>query len=159
MLFPPFGALQVQHDSEQRLMRFQWLDPHNYLLRAGLEQGLKLVLAYQPHYALVDFTNLPPISTADELWMSVHWFPQVVRQQLRKVAIVSRFEHMHNQMATEAMFWVARHLLRFQVQTFDDVLAAFDWLTEGNAAVMEPLLAEWPPSSVPANARLTSSLS
>ncbi|MFD1467452.1 STAS/SEC14 domain-containing protein [Hymenobacter caeli] len=151
MLFPLFDALQVQHDAGLRLLRFQWLDLANHRLRPALERGLELVVAHQPTHVLVDFEGLPPIGIKDELWMSTYWFPRIAGQSLRCVALVLRPEHLHNQMTTEAMFWVARHLMRFQVQVFDEVPAALDWLT-GRAAAQR-LQAEWaagpPPAPLP----------
>ncbi len=124
-------------------MRFQWLRPANRVIRPALMHGRDLVVTHQPTHVLVDFTDLPPISMSDELWMSVHWFPPIARQSLRCVALVYRSGHLHNQMATEAMFWVSKHLMRFQLQLFDSVPAALDWLVAGNAGAAQRLQAEW----------------
>ena len=153
MILPPFDSLQAQHDASLRLMRFQWLDPARHYLRSALVHGRNLrpallhgrdlVIAYKPAHVLIDFDGLPPISLQDELWMSVNWFPQVVAQPLEQVALVLRAEHLHNQMAVETMLWVGRNLLRFQVQVFEDVPVALDWLAGGNAAEARRLQDEW----------------
>ena len=71
MPLPLFDALQVQHDAARRLMRFQWLDQTNAVLRPALAHGRDLVEAHRPTHVLMDFTGLPPIAVQDELWLSV----------------------------------------------------------------------------------------
>ena len=121
MLLPLFDALQVQHDLDLSLLRFQWIDPLNHRLRPALEYGRDLVVEYQPRRALVDFRGLPQLSIQDQLWMSGHWLPRIAAQPLQQAAPVYDVSHMHvhNQMAAEAMLWVGRHLIRFQLQLFD----------------------------------------
>ena len=143
MLLPRFDDLQVQHDPDLRLMRFQWLNPGNAVLRPALAHGRDLVVAHQPTQVLVDFTGLPPLSIQDEMWMSVHWFPRIAAQPLRSVALVFRPEHLHNQMAIEAMFWMGRHLLGFNIQLFPEPEMGLQWLVDGEAAAFERLQAEW----------------
>lgn len=147
MLLPCFEALKVQHDAEQRFMRFQWLDPHRRVLRPALEYGREVVEQHQPHLSLIDFTHLPPIGLADELWLSLHWFPRIVQLPFKRVAVVSRPEHLHNQMVMEAMFWLSRYLIRFQMQLFDDVPSAIEWLLDGDAAAAQKLQHEWDTAS------------
>lgn len=143
MLLPLFDALQVQHDSALNLLRFQWLDLANHHLRPALVHGRDLVMAHRPAQVLVDFTGLSPISVQDELWMSLHWLPRIAAQPLEQVALVLRAEHLHNQMVAEAMLWVARHLMRFQLQFFGDVPAALDWLTGSDRLAGRRLQQEW----------------
>lgn len=136
-------------------MRFQWLDRTRAVLRPALAHGRDLVKTHQPTHVLMDFTGLPPIAVQDELWLSVHWFPRVAAQPLRCVALVLRPTQLHNQMATEAVFWLGRHLVRFQLhQVFDDVPAALDWRTAGDAAAVRRLQAEWNAGPPPAPAAL-----
>lgn len=144
MVFPLAHHLQVQHDSSLRLMRFQWVGgPSNHALRAGLAYGRDVVVANKPVHTLIDFHGMPLIDIQDELWMSVHWFPQVARRPLRRVAVIFTPEQLHNQMAIEAMLWVGRKLMRFQMQVFEEVLPALDWLVEGDTAAVRRLQAEW----------------
>ncbi|MBO2008477.1 hypothetical protein [Hymenobacter negativus] len=144
MVFPLAHNLQVQHDLDLRLMRFQWVGgPANHALRAGLAYGRDMVVANKPTHTLIDFHGMPLIDIQDELWLSVHWFPKVARRPLRCVAVIFTPEQLHNQMAIEAMLWVGRHLMRFEMQVFADVPAALDWLTEGDAAAVQRLQAEW----------------
>lgn len=143
MLLPAFDALKIQHDATHQFVRFQWLDPHNRVLRPALNHGRHVIEMHCPHLSLVDFTSLPPISLVDELWLSTHWFPRIVQSSLRQVAIVVRPEHLHNQMAMEAMFWVARALMRFQVQIFDEIPPALEWLLADNTAAALALQNEW----------------
>lgn len=153
MLLPLFDALQVQLDADARFMRAQWREPAGHYLRAaqGLERSLRpallhgrdLLVAHQPAHVLVDFEGLPPISLPDELWMTTNWLPQVLTQPMRCVALVLRREHLHNQMVVESLLWTSRPLLRFQLQVFDDVPTALDWLLEGDAAAISRLQAEW----------------
>ncbi len=153
MLLPLFDALQVQHDPALRLLRFQWLDAGNHHLRPALVHGRELVVTHQPRLVLVDMTSLPPLSVADELWMSVSWLPRIAAQPLQEVALVLPPGRIHNQMATETLLWVGRHLVRFQLQVFEETHSALDWLTSGDAAVAARLRAEWvaagPPGRLP----------
>jgi len=150
MLLPLFQALKIQVDPAHSFARYQWLDPRNRQLRPALEHGHEVSSQYRPHLALVDFTYLPPVSLADELWLSVSWFPKVVQLPYKQVAIVLQTEHLHNQMVLEAMLWVARPLVRFQLQLFDDVPSALGWLLADDLATALVLQAEWETSTVPA---------
>ena len=143
MLLPLFHDLQVQSDADHQLLRFQWLNPANSVLRPALAHGRDLVVQHQPTHVLVDFTGLPPLSIQDEMWMPVHWFPRIAAQPLRNVALVFRPEHLHNQMATEAMFWVGRHLLGFSIQIFPEPEMGLHWLVGGDGPALERLQAEW----------------
>ena len=148
MIIPAVDALKVQYDAAHNFARFQWLDPGNRVLRPALNYGCHVIENYRPHLALVDFTGLPPVSFTDELWLSVHWFPRIVKGSLQQVALVTRPEQLHNQMAVEAMFWVARALMRFQVQIFDDIIPALEWLLADDAAA-QALQHEWNTAPVP----------
>lgn len=143
-------------------MRLQWREPAGHYLRAvqasgrklrpALAYGRDLIVARQPAYLLIDFEGLPPISLADELWMTVNWLPQVAAQALQQVALVLRHEHLHNQMVVESLLWAGRQLLHFPIQVFEDVPVALDWLTQGDAAAARRLQQEWdslPPLSRP----------
>ncbi len=167
MLFPLFDALQVQYDADLGFMRFQWREPAGHYLRAvqasgrnlrpALAHGRDLVVAHRPAYVLVDFEGLPPISLADELWMTANWLPQVA-QPLRGVALVLRHEHLHNQMMAESLLGAGRHLLPFQIQVFENVAPALDWLVQGDEATAARLQQEWdslPPPRPPNAANLT----
>ena len=144
MVLPLQHNLKVQYDPELRLMRFQWVGgPDNQALRADLVYGRDLVTTQQPTHTLIDLAGLPPVDILDELWMTVHWFPPIAASRLRHVALVLGPGQLHNQMAIEAMLWLGRHLMRFQMQVFGDVPAALDWLTHGEAATMHRLQAEW----------------
>lgn len=149
MLLPLFEALKIQYDPERRFTRFQWLDPYRRVLRPALEHGRQVVEQLRPHHSLIDFTHLPPVSLSDELWLSLQWFPRIVKLPFRQVAIVSRAEHLHNQMVVEAMFWLSRMLIRFQVQLFDDVPSALEWLLGGDQAAALALQQEWDTAPVP----------
>ena len=144
MVFPLRHNLQVQHDPGLRLMRFQWVGSSiSTAMRPGLVYGRDLIVAHQPTHALVDLTGLPLIEMQDELWMSIHWFPKIAGTELRCAALIMRPGQLHNQMAIEAMLWLGRHLTRFQIQVFEAVPAALDWLTSGDAAAGRYLQADW----------------
>jgi hypothetical protein len=125
-------------------MRFQWVGGEKpQLLRAGMRYCRDLVEELHPYYVLVDFHGMPPIEMRDELWMSVHWFPWVSCRPLRGVAVIYSPGQLHNQMAVEAMLRVGRQLVHYQLQVFEDALAAYDWFTGGDTAVGQRLQAEW----------------
>ena len=144
MILPRQHNLQVQHDPQLRLMRFQWVGgPDSQAVRADLMYGRDLVMAQQPTHVLVDLAGLPPLEMQDELWMTVHWFPKIAASRLQYVALVLRPGQLHNQMAIEAMLWLGRQLMRFQMQVFESVSGALDWLTQGEAGTMHRLQTEW----------------
>ncbi|MBC8083557.1 MAG: hypothetical protein H7Z21_10130 [Hymenobacter sp.] len=143
MLLPPVDALQIQYDPARNLMRFQWLDPVNLQLRSALVYGRDVVVQYKPTHVLVDLHDLPHLSMQDELWMSVHWLPIIAAQSIQQVALVhGAVGYLHNQMAVEALIWLGRHLIGFQIQFFDDASAALHWLMGSDESV-EQLQAEW----------------
>ena len=144
MILPLQQNFQVQHDPELRIMRFQWVGlPNPRALRNGMRYCRDLVAALRPYYVLVDFQGMPPVEMRDELWMSVHWFPRVSRRPLRAVAVIYTRDQLHNQMAVEAMLWVGRKLMHYQLQVFEDALAAYDWFTNGDTTAGPRLAAEW----------------
>ncbi|GAB3657135.1 hypothetical protein GCM10027594_29260 [Hymenobacter agri] len=150
MILPVQHNFLIQHDPEVRLMRFKWVGaPAAQLLRAGMRYSRDLVARLRPHFVLVDFHGMPPIEMRDELWMSVHWFPRVSRRPLRGVAVIYSSGQLHNQMAVEAMLWVGRHLMHYQLQVFEDALSAYDWFTGGDAAAGQRLVAEWEAAAKP----------
>ncbi|MDQ2769994.1 MAG: hypothetical protein M3Y54_05780 [Bacteroidota bacterium] len=144
MILPLQYNFQVQLDPELRIMCFQWVGPVNrQLLRNGMRYCRDLVAEHKPFYVLVDFHGMPLIDIRDELWMSVHWFPWVSRRPLRAVAVIYSPEQLHNQMAVEAMLWVGRKLMHYQLQVFETAISAYDWFTEGDTAAGQRLVAEW----------------
>lgn len=144
MILPLQYNFQVQLDPELRIMRFQWVGPVNrQLLRNGMRHCRDLVAVHKPYYVLVDFHGMPLIDIRDELWMSLHWFPWVSRRPLRAVAVIYSPEQLHNQMAVEAMLWVGRKLMHYQLQVFETALSAYDWFTGANTAAGQRLVAEW----------------
>ncbi|GAB3574843.1 hypothetical protein [Hymenobacter daeguensis] len=144
MILPLQHNFQVQLDPERRIMRFQWLGPRNSrALRDGMRYCRDLVMQHRPHYVLVDFHGMPPVEMRDELWMSIHWFPQVSRRPLRAVAVIYPPEQLHNQMAVEAMLWVGKQFMHYQLQVFEEARSAYDWFTAGDAAAGQQLQAEW----------------
>jgi len=75
--------------------------------------------------------------------MLVHWLPRIAAQSLRNVALVFRPEHLHNQIAIEAKFWVGRHLLGFNIYIFPEPEMGLHWLVGGDSPALERLQAEW----------------
>lgn len=125
-------------------MRFQWVGGYDgRTLRAGMRYCRDLVETHHPFYVLVDFHGMPPVEMRDELWMSLHWFPRVSRRPLRTVAVIYSPEQLHNQMAVEAMLWFGKQFMHFQLQVFEEALPALDWLTNGDMAGSQRLVAEW----------------
>ncbi|MDO7850914.1 hypothetical protein [Hymenobacter convexus] len=150
MILPLSHNFQVQHDPELRLMRFQWVGgPNSRGLRAGMRYSRDLVEKLHPHFVLVDFAGMPPVEMRDELWMSLHWFPRVSRRPLRGVAVMYPPTQLHNQMAVEAMLWVGRRFMQYQLQVFKSVPAAYDWFTGGDTAAGLRLEAEWEAAKAP----------
>ena len=43
----------------------------------------------------------------------------------------------------QAMLWLGRKLMRFQMQVFESVSSALDWLTQGEVGTMHRLQTEW----------------
>lgn len=143
MLLPISDSLLVQADADLRLLRFQWAATSSQPVRPALVRFLELVVAHQPRHLVVDFTGLPPIGFADEIWLARRLMPVIVAQSLELVALVFPARiRLHNQLAIEALLWASRRTVRFQFQIFDDTSAAIDWLTSSPAAVQQ-LQAEW----------------
>jgi hypothetical protein len=143
MLLPITDSLVVQTDDALRLLRFQWAASSRQAVRPAFARGRDLVIEYQPTRTLVDFSGLPPIGMADEIWLARNWLPIILKQSLQHVALVFRaHHHLHNQLVFEALFWAGRRHIGFEFQLFDDSTAALHWLTGSDCAV-QSLQAEW----------------
>ena len=143
MLLPVINSLVVQAEEDLRLLRFQWAVPSMQPIRPAFEWGRDLLVARQPTRTLVDFTGLPPIGLADELWLVSSWLPVIAAQSLEQAALVfPRRYQLHNQLALEPWIWVARRLISFPFQLFDEAPMALHWLT-GSAETVQRLQTEW----------------
>ena len=146
MLLPITDSLVVQSDEALRLLRFQWVTLSRQPIRPAFARGRDLVVQFQPTRVLVDFTGLPSIGIADEIWLARHWLPVLLRQSLQQAALVFKSQlhlhNLHNQIALEALLWAGRRHMNLQFQVFDDAESALDWLTDSQEAARE-LQAEW----------------
>lgn len=142
MILAQVDYLLVQHDADSHFIRFRWLNPAQRQVRAALRHGRELIREHQPTRAFIDLRGMPDLSLEDELWMTAHWMPVVLTQQLRQVTVLLSPLAMHNQMAIETLIKFSRSLLRFDIQFFTDEAQGLDWLL-GNSPHAQQLQAEW----------------
>ena len=158
MLLDFHPSLRLQYDEELALLRAEWVPgapPQHYqaalthLLEAGQVRGVR--------NCFLDMPAMPAISVYDQIWMSLHWVPGVVKLPLERVVFNIGSQNAYNQLAVESLIALARTFIRFDIQFFSQPRAALGWLSN-DAPRLGALLAEWdtrwPPAAAAAPAPL-----
>ena len=110
MLLDYHPSLRLQYDEDLALLRAEWVlgaaPAQQYqaaltcLLQAGRERGVR--------HCFLDMPDMPDISVYDQIWMSLHWVPGVVRLPLERVVFNIGSRKVYNQLAVESLIALAR---------------------------------------------------
>jgi hypothetical protein len=110
--------------------------------RASVEQLLGLCHQRQVRHLLLNMNAMPDISVYDQVWMSTHWMPAVMKSQLERVVLVNHRRRVHNQLAIESLIAQAQPSIRCDIQYFPQPRTGLHWLSDYSDR-LPALLDEW----------------
>lgn len=143
MILTSIKEFRIQHDVTADVLRVEWVGGHKMSrFRLACEQLCKLAGQLLAARILLEIEGLPDIPVYDQLWLSTHFMPGVLRLPLEQVVIVLSSKRVYNQHVVEGLLMAVRPLIRFDVQFFTLGDSAMHWLT-GNSPRLPALLAEW----------------
>jgi hypothetical protein len=82
----------------------------------------------------------------DQLWLSTHFMPQLMRLPLAQVVVVLSNERVYNHQVMESLLTDTRLFVRVDIQFFTQAESAMQWITN-NSPRLTLLLAEWQQAS------------
>ena len=154
MIISSIFDFSLQYDQPLALLRVEWASGADMrTFRASAEQLLQLSQQLQVRHLLFNLNALPDISVYDQLWLSTHWMPAVVKSPLQRVVLVNHRRRVHNQLAIESVINQAKPGIRFDIQYFEQPGPGMHWLSDYSDQV-PALLAQWEavhgPNALPA---------
>lgn len=137
-------CIRLHYDAEAQLLHYAWCGDlsSGKTLRPALEVIAQLAPQLQIRQCLLDTRFLPPISIEDQFWILHSWLPRVCLPTIECVAVIVG-ERDYNLMVIESLLRAGRRFIRFDVQLFSDLDAAFDWVVDGHEEATSRLMAEW----------------
>ncbi|HYF02631.1 MAG TPA: STAS/SEC14 domain-containing protein [Patescibacteria group bacterium] len=96
--------------------------------RDTLDECIPLVLKYKPTHWLGNNKLMRVIAPKDQEWTSEYWFPQLLQNNFKKMAIVEA-QDLFNKRGVQKIFQKAGSIITFDIMYFDDVQKARAWLT------------------------------
>jgi len=144
MLLDYHPNLRLQFDEELKLLRARYVRPE--LLGDGLRPSMLALLRAMQHtqaqLLLLDTTNMLDIGVYDQIWLGLHWVPDAIKLPLTRVVFCFHPRKVHNQLAVESLIKLTQHLIRFDIQFFNEPNDGLAWLTDSSPR-RAGLLAEW----------------
>ena len=143
MILTSIKEFRIQHDVVADVLRVEWVGGHKMnRFRVACEQLSNLAGQLQATRVLVEIESLPDIPVYDQLWLSTHFMPGMLRLPLERAVIILSSKRVYNQHVLEGLLMAARPFIRFDLQFFSQGDSAMHWLTN-NAPHLPALLAEW----------------
>lgn len=122
--------LRIDVDAEQSLVISTWkATPSSEEYRAALWQVLQAVKDNDLALWLSDTRGLGVILRADEKWSMEVFVPELMKEGLRRVAVVQGAEYF-NRTVTERLVDATSAVAPFKVELFGDAEEAEDWLAK-----------------------------
>jgi hypothetical protein len=97
--------------------------------RDTLDECIPYVLKYAPTHWLGNNRLMRVIAPKDQQWTSDIWFPKLVQNDFKRMAIVEA-EDIFNKRGVQKIFQKASGIIQFDTRYFDDVAEARAWLAE-----------------------------
>lgn len=91
---------------------------------------------------VLELNAMPDIPVYDQMWMSTHFMPGLLKLPLQVVVVVLSARRVYNQHVVEGVLAAAALHIKFDVQFFTQPEAAMAWLTEDSPR-LPLLLREW----------------
>ena len=142
MILTAIKEFCIQYDEQLAVLRVEWNGQRTHRFRQALKQLQSLTKELRVHRVLLELNSLPDISVYNQLWLSAHFMPSVLRLPLEQVVIILASKHIYNQQVVEELLMAAHPQIRFDVQFFAQPDSALYWLTSESPR-LPVLLAEW----------------
>jgi hypothetical protein len=143
MLLNAIPDVRLQYDASLSLLRVAWTGGAGLqTFRMGSMQLVGLAQRLGMQNCLLEMDTLPDLSAYDQIWLGLHWLPEVFQLPLQQVVFTIKPQRVYHQAAIDSLLALARPFIRFDVQFFEQPRAALRWLTQ-DSAYLPALLAEW----------------
>ncbi|GAB3200758.1 hypothetical protein ABID22_003521 [Pontibacter aydingkolensis] len=125
--------LHVELYEEPNVLVTQWYGKcTSQQYREALLKFNSYVRLYNVAYAIADRRLLPPLSKEDAEWTVNDFLELFVKLPLKRFAVINSFDEgaaeRYNQFISNK-----QHPIPFEVQTFEDLTSAYDWLVSVKA--------------------------
>lgn len=150
MIIQEISELLIQHSEPLGLLRLGWAAGRDMRqFRPAFDRALALARRLEVRRVLLDLDDLPDISVYDQAWLAAHWVPKAVELPFRQVVIVLSPRCVYNHQVVEGLLFMARPLIRFDVQFFSQPVPGLRWISDYSPLV-PGLLAAWDTAFGPA---------
>jgi len=152
MIINSINELYVQHDGPLNLVRVAWAVGGSMRhFQQAFTQLRDIMQQLAVGRIVLELNAMPDISVYDQMWMSTHFMPALLKLPLQVVVVVLSARRVYNQHVVEGVLAAAALRIRFDVQFFTHPEAAMAWLTDDSPR-LPLLLREWTSSyGAPAN--------
>jgi hypothetical protein len=143
MIINSIAELCVQHDEPLNLVRVAWMVGGNMRhFQQAFTQLRDLMQQLAVGRIVLELNAMPDIPVYDQMWMSTHFMPALLKLPLQQVVVVLSARRVYNQHVVEGVLAAAAMHIRFDVQFFAQPEAAMAWLTDDSLR-LPALLREW----------------
>ena len=147
MLIASSKEFRIQQDKLLKVLRVEWVGGQNMRDFRGAFNGLlQLTEKLLVSLMVLDLNALPDVSVYDQLWLSTHFMPALVRLPLAQVVVALSNERVYNHQVMESLLMDTRLFRRVDIQFFTQAESAMQWITN-NSPRLPLLLAEWQQAS------------
>lgn len=121
----PWSCFLVRHEQAHNLLYIEWQPLVSAApAREMLQHLLTTIDARHSSRWLVNLHGMPALSLSDQHWLEQHYLPQLARLPLQHMALILSSHRQH-----EDLLDVTAHCPPpFEVQVFDDLTTALEWL-------------------------------
>lgn len=135
--------LTLQYDQPLGLLRVEWISGDDLrTFRQSAGQLLAFLAEHEVRHLLLNMNTFPDISVYDQVWLGLHWMPDLVKMPLERVVLAIGRRRVHNQLAIDSLIALFRSFIKFDIQFFPTALPGLHWLSDYSVR-MDDLLAEW----------------
>jgi hypothetical protein len=143
MIINSIAELYVQHDGPLNLVRVGWAAGSNMRhFQQAFTQLRDIMQQLSVARIVLELNAMPDIPVYDQMWMSTHFMPALLKLPLQQVVVVLSARRVYNQHVVEGVLAAAALHIKFDVQFFAQPEAAMAWLTDDSPR-LPLLLREW----------------
>jgi hypothetical protein len=143
MIINSIAELCVQHDEPLDLVRVAWTVGGNMRhFQQAFTQLRNIMQELRVARIVLELNAMPDIPVYDQMWMSTHFMPGLLKLPLQQVVVVLSARRVYNQHVVEGVLAAAAMHIKFDVQFFAQPEAAMAWLTDDSLR-LPILLREW----------------
>lgn len=143
MINNSIAELCIQHDELLDFVRVAWTADRNMRrFQPAFTQLCGIIKQARAGRLVLELNAMPDIPVYDQLWLSTHFMPALLKLPLRQMVVVLSARRVYNQQVVEGLLAAIAHTIPFDVQFFTQSEAALAWLTDDSPRL--PLLfLEW----------------